>query len=136
MDLNLPSHCGVPVKDHGEAEVGEGDLHDETAADPVHLLEVIVAVQQGQASGDRMELYIKLYISYISSRFKSSTKKLFSHLTSMCQWSPDEGHNHQLHHTPCRWSGWGLTRTLGGDFGKSPFLTFLLLPAHCASPKL
>ena len=73
MDSNLPSHCGLPVKDHGEAEVGEGDLHDETAADPVHLLEVIVAVQQGQASGDRMELYIKLYIS---SRFKSSTKKL------------------------------------------------------------
>ena len=53
---NLPV-LYVPVKDHGEAEVGEGDLHDETAADPVHLLEVIVAVQQGQASGDKMELY-------------------------------------------------------------------------------
>ena len=55
MDNLLPLY--VPVKDHGEAEVGEGDLHDETAADPVHLLEVIVAVQQGQASGDKMELY-------------------------------------------------------------------------------
>ena len=48
----------VPVKDHGEAEVGEGDLHDETAADPVHLLEVVVAVQQGQASGNKIGLNI------------------------------------------------------------------------------
>ena len=52
----------VPVKDHGEAEVGKGDLHDETAADPVHLLEVVVAVQQGQASGDRVELYQEAFL--------------------------------------------------------------------------
>ena len=38
----------LPIEQHGEAEVGQGDLHDEAAAHPVHLLEVVVAVQQGQ----------------------------------------------------------------------------------------
>ena len=62
------SSAFVPVKDHGEAEVGEGDLHDKTAPDPVHLLEVVVAVQQGQASGDKMVLYIYGYIHELFSK--------------------------------------------------------------------
>ena len=37
------------IKQHGEAEVGQGYLHDEGGAHPVHLLKMVIAVQEGQA---------------------------------------------------------------------------------------
>ena len=46
-------------------EVGQGDLHDEAAAYTVNLLEVVVAVQQSQASGDQKELHQEVRAAWL-----------------------------------------------------------------------
>ena len=56
---------GIPVQYHGKAEVGQGDLHDEAAAHTVNLLEVVVAVQQSQASGNQKELHQELRAAWL-----------------------------------------------------------------------
>ena len=38
-----------PVQEDGEPVIGQDDFHDERGSDPVHLLEVVIAVEQGQA---------------------------------------------------------------------------------------
>ena len=38
-----------PVEEDSEPVVSKDDFHDERGADPVDLLEVVVAVEQGQA---------------------------------------------------------------------------------------
>lgn len=38
-----------PVQEDGEPVIGQDDFHDERGADPVHLLEVVIAVEEGQA---------------------------------------------------------------------------------------
>ena len=42
-----------PIEQHSEPVVSQGDFHDEGGSDTVHLLQVVVAVQQRQAPDER-----------------------------------------------------------------------------------
>ena len=55
-----------PVKEHGEAEVGQGDLHDKTAADTMDFLEVVVAVQEGETPAKNIVKTNTKLVQYIT----------------------------------------------------------------------
>ena len=75
-----------PIEQHSEPVVSQGDFHDEGGADPVHLLQVVVAVQQRQAPDKRHHhqlhrgpglLLLKMQIFLISSNIFSRSSRYF-----------------------------------------------------------